>query len=309
MNSFTVSLSNVLITLVYVLPGFALCRAKKLSGEHLAALSSFLVYACSPCLIVSSFLSLDFSLSALAQMGIFFLITLVLQATFILILALILKKRFGDARFRVLTIGSVMGNVGFFGLPIIRALFPQNPEVLCYSATYTLSMNIIIFTVGVFFLTGKKESVKLKKAFFNPAVAGLAVGLPLYLMGANAFLPSVITDAVSLFGKMSTPICMLILGVRLASVKFGKLFKRPIIYFACLLKLVVFPVFCFAATYFLPLPHTMRAAVVVLSATPCASLLLNLAEMHRGETELAANCVLLSTLTCFISLPLITLLI
>lgn len=309
MTSFKIALTNVLITLLFVLPGFILGKTKKASTEHLSTMSAVLIYVLSPCMIVSSFLQLDFSLENLGRMGIFFAITLVLQSAFMLALFLIFRKKYNDSKYRILTIGSVLGNVGFFGQPIIRALLPDFPEALCYSSVYVVSMNILVFSVGVFCLTNDKKFMSVKSMLLNPSTLGLAVGLPLYILGAKQYIPEVLSDAINLLGRATTPLCMIILGVRLSSVSFKKLFTRPVIYAACLLKLLVFPLFGFLCVYFLPLDFSFKASVLILSATPCASVILNMAEIHGSETELAANCVLLSTLSCFATIPLLALLI
>lgn len=305
---FSIAFSNVLLTLLYILPGFLLCKGKKAIADHLPTLSAVLVYLCSPCMFVSSFLKLEYSVSWLIDMGMFFLVTLVLQALFVLILFLIFAKKYDNAAYRIVTIGSVFGNVGFFGLPVIRALFPENPEVMCYSAMYGISMNVLAFTVGVFCLTRKKEYMTPKAAFLNPSMFGLAVALVCFIFGLDAVLPPVLVSSIDLLGAMTTPLCMLILGIRLAVVPFGKLFTRPTVYLTTLGKLIVFPLFCYAAVYFLPwFSDVFKASVMVLSATPCASMILNLAEMHRSETELSANSVLVSTLLCFLTIPLLVL--
>jgi predicted permease len=128
------------------------------------------------------------------------------------------------------------------------------------------------------------------------------------MLGAGKYIPEAITGGIGLMSSMSTPLCMMILGVRLATVSLKRLFVRPFVYLACLGKLVVFPLFCFAAVYFLPLNTAFKMSVVILSGTPCASVIFNLSEMHKAEPELGANCVLLSTLLCFTTLPLLTLL-
>ena len=47
----------------------------------------------------------------------------------------------------------------------------------------------------------------------------------------------------------------------------------------------------------------------ILAATPCASIILSLAELHgSGGAEFSANCLLMSTLLCFLTIPLFTLL-
>lgn len=304
---FSIVLTNVLITILYIVPGFLVCKVKKASTEHLSTLSAVLIYICAPCLIVSSFLSLDFSVVNLKNMGLFFVVTLVLQCLFMLIIYLIFKRKYYESKYRILTIGCIMGNVGFFGLPVIKSLLPNNPEVLCYSSIYTVSMNILVFTIGIFCLTRKKEYMTPKAALLNPASISLLLSLPCYLFELNRYLPSVLTDSIRLVGNMSAPLCMIILGIRLANISFKQLFLRPFVYLTCFGKLLLFPLFCYFAVYLFPFPFSFKASLLILSGTPCASIILAMSEMHRCEMELSANSVLLSTLICFLTVPLLTL--
>lgn len=305
---FKIAFSNVLLTLLYILPGFLLCKFKKVSAEHLSSMSAVLVYVCAPCLIVNSFLQLDFTPLGFGYMALFFVVTFVLQALFMLATFLIFRKKYEDSKYRILTIGAVLGNVGFFGLPIVKALLPDNPEVMCYSAVYVVSMNILVFTVGVFCLTKDKKFISVKSALLNPSTISLIIALPLYFFGVKRFLPDVLLSGVSLLSGITTPLCMIILGIRLATVSFKKLFTRPIIYAVCACKLIIFPLFCYLAVYFIPLQESFKASILILSSVPCAAVILSMAEIHQSETELAANCVLLSTLLCFITIPLLVLL-
>ncbi|MBE6600249.1 MAG: AEC family transporter [Ruminococcaceae bacterium] len=306
MESFEITFINVVIMLLYIVPGYLLCKMKKSKSDHLSSISAVLVYGCTPCLIVSSFLALDFSWQTLAKMGLFFCMTLVLQLVFMGIMWLALRRKFDDARYRVFTVASAMGNVGFFGLPIVRALLPGNPEVMCYSAMYIASMNLIMYTVGVYFLTRDKKFMTPKAAILNPMMLGMAIGLPLLIFGLGAYIPAPFTTGIKLVGDMSAPLCMIILGIRLATVKFKKLFERPFVYLTCLGKMLLFPIFCYAAVFFLPLDFSFKASILILSGTPCASVVFNFSEMYGADPELSANCVLLSTLFCFITLPTLT---
>ena len=308
MESFQIAFVNVLITLFYIVPGFVIRKMNKASSEHLPTLSAVLVYIGGPFLVVSAFMSLDFSWEMTWNMVWFFLFTLVTQALFMLLLYGLLHKRMKDSKYRVMTIGSVVGNVGFFGIPILRALFPENPELACYSTTFTLSMNILIFTVGVFCLTGNKRYMSMKAAICNPTVFSLLIALPIYLFDLKQFFPAPLTNAISTVGAMTAPLCMFILGIRLASAPLKRIFSRPIVYVTAALKLLVFPLFCYALVYFLPVSDVFKAGVLILSGMPCASILLSLAEMHKSETEISANCLLVSTLSCFLTIPLLTLL-
>lgn len=306
--SFQIAFSNVLLTLLYIVPGFIICKMKKAVAEHLSTMSAVLVYVCSPCMIVNSFLQLQFSWTGFGKMALFFGVTLLLQVAFMLILYCIFRKRYADSKYRILTIGAVLGNVGFFGLPVVKAILPDFPEVMCYSSVYVLSMNMLVFTMGVFCLTNDKKYISVKSAILNPATFSILVALPLYFFGVKQYLPELLTGGIALLGNMTTPLCMIILGIRLATVSLKKLFTRPVIYLVCALKLIIFPLFCFCSIYFIPLDFAFKASILILSSVPCASIILNLAEMHRSETELAANCVLLTTLLCFLTIPLLVLL-
>jgi predicted permease len=304
---FTIAFSNVLVTLLYILPGYLVCRFRRATAEHLPTLSGLLIYVFSPCMLITSLLKMEFSLGQLGNMGLFLFVSLLLQAAFMLILFGLFRHREG-AKYRIFAIASVMGNVGFFGLPIVRVLLPHNPEVMAYSAAYAVSMNILLFTVGVYCLTGDRRTMSLRHALVNPTVIGFSVGVILYVLGAGRFLPTLLVDCVRLLGDISTPLCMIILGIRLATVPFGRLFSRPFVYGIAGSKLLLYPLFVFLATLVLPLPYSFEAALVVLSATPCASVIQSIAEIHKSETELSANCVMLSTLLCFLTIPVVTLL-
>ncbi len=305
---FLVTLVNVLITLCYIFPGFVLCKIKKATGNHLSTLSAVLVYACTPCMVISNFLQMDDPLGKLPSMLWFLLITLILQGIVVAILYFLLKNRYDDGKYRIFTLGSVFGNVGFFGLPIVKSIFPGNPEVACYACMYIISMNILVFTMGVFCITRDKKFISIKAAIWNPTVVSSCVGFLLILCNVGRFLPEVLTNAMDLMGKMTTPLCMIILGVRLGTISLKKLFCRPMIYATCVTKMLLFPILCYFAVSFLPFSDAFKASVLVLSGTPCASVILNFAEMYHNETELAANSVLVSTLLCFLTIPVLTLL-
>ncbi|MBO5110072.1 MAG: AEC family transporter [Clostridia bacterium] len=304
---FEVALSNVLVTLLYILPGYLICKGKRAVADHLPTLSGLLIYACSPCMLINSLLNMEFSPKGLAHMGLFLLASLLLQTAFMLILFGLFRKK-QDVKYRIFAIASVMGNVGFFGLPIVKVLLPDNPEVMAYSAAYAVSMNILLFTVGVYCLTGRRETMSLRAAVLNPTVISFSIGVLLYVVGAGKVLPGLLTGCVKLLGDMSTPLCMIILGVRLATVPVKRLFSRPFVYGIAASKLILYPLFVFAVTLLLPLPYSFRASLVVLSATPCAAVIQSISEIYKSEMELSANCVMLSTLFCFLTVPLATLL-
>lgn len=300
-----VAFSNVLVTLLYIIPGFICCKTKIAKAEHLSTLSAILVYVCSPCMVVNSFMQIERTPRMLGQIMLFFVVSLAIQTVLTFILYGIFRKKFHDVKYRMLTVSFGLGNAGFFGIPIIKALLPGHPEVACFACVYIVGMNMLTFTIGAYCLTGDKKRMTLKKAFLNPPFISLLVSLVLYAANFSGIMPELLGGALDLLNRTTTPLCMIILGIRLASVSFKKLFTRIYVYIICACKLLIFPFACLAIVYFLPLSPVFKAAMFILGGTPCAAVMLNIAEMYDGETELAANCVLLSTLLCVFTIPIL----
>ena len=302
---FTTTLFNVLIMFFYMIPAFLLIKSGKAEPAHAKTVSAILLYISFPAMIINSFQSVEFSWSVLGKICLFFVVTILLLAISILILYLILKKKYHEAKYRMLTIASALGNVGFLGTPLISGLYPESPLVVCYSSIYTTSMTIIGFTIGVYALTTNKQFMSPFSALYNQGTIALAIGVIFYL--SEWHFPKMLGDAVSLLAKMSTPLCMHILGMRLATVGLLDLFKRPFVYVTTALKLLIFPLFAYLLVYFLPFfDEEFKASIFILSGAPCAAVILSLAELHNTEQELSANVVLVATLLCVITLPILT---
>ena len=303
---FTVTLYNVLIMFFYMIPAYILIKVGKAEPAHAKTVSAILLYISFPCMVFNSFQSLKFGWDNLGNVFLFFLVTLILIILDIAICFLILRKKYDQPKYRMLSIASAFGNVGFLGTPLISGLYPQSAIVVCYSSIYTASMTIMGFTIGVYALTANKEFMSLYSALYNQGTIAIAFAVIIYL--TEWLFPKILGDAVSLLAKMSTPLCMHILGMRLATVNLLDLFKRPFVYVTCFIKLFVFPLVAYLIVYFIPFfDEEFKSSIFILSGTPCAAVILSLAELHSTEQELSANVVLVSTIVCVITLPILTL--
>lgn len=308
MNAFSVTFGNVLLTLLYLSAGFLLSRAKLVKAAHISSVSAILLYLCGPCMFIGAIMEQDVSADLNRAMFWFFLVVLTAQLLFMLLIWLFLGKRRKTFSGRMASIASVMGNAGFFGLPIIRSLFPDVPEVAAYSCIYCVAMNILAWTLGIFVLTNDRKYISLKAAFLNPTVVSVAFALVLYLLKAKNWMPDLLQSGIRSVGGISTPLCMILLGVRLSAMKASTLFTRKVAWFTIACKLIVFPLFSYLLVLFLPLSDVFKGSILILGATPCASVILNLSEIHQSGRELAADCTLLSTLLSIATIPLLSLL-
>ena len=302
---FTTTLYNVLIMFFYMIPPYILIKTGKAEPAHAKTVSALLLYVSFPAMIINSFQTMEFSWSILGKVAIFFLITMGLLAVSIVICFSLLYKKFDQAKYRMLTIASSFGNVGFLGTPLIKGLYPDSPIVVCYSSIYTTSMTIMAFTIGVYALTTNKQYMSIFSALYNQGTISLAIGIIIYL--TEWHFPTIFGDAVSLLARTSTPLCMQILGIRLATVNLYELFTRPFVYATTFIKLIVFPLFAYLIVRFIPsFDEEFKASILILSGAPSAAVILSLAELYNCEQELSANVVLVSTILCVISLPFLT---
>ena len=309
MNAFSVTLENVVLTLLYLSAGFLLSKVKLVKPEHTSSISATLLYFCGPCMFIGALTGLDPSPALNLNMFLFLVISFATQVLLMLVIYLLMGPRRKTFTGRMTALASVMGNAGFFGLPIVKALFPEAPEAAAYSCIFCVSMNILAWTVGIFVLTNEKKYISLKAALLNPTVVSVAGAVVLYLLKSKEWMPSLLVKGIHTVGGISTPLCMLVLGIRLSTMELKPLFTRPVPWVTSLGKLVIFPLFSYLLVLFLPLPAVFKASILILSATPCASIILNLSEIHQTGQKLAANCTLLSTLVSVITIPLLSLLI
>lgn len=238
-------------------------------------------------------------------MGIFFLLSLLLQIIFLGVFYAIFKKRFANSKIRVCTLATSLGNCMFMGVPLLEAIFPNDPQAVMFSLSYFVSMSLICWTFASYIITQDRSYISLKKLFLNPAMISVYVTIPIWVFDVQ--IPALLMDAFTLLGRMTTPMCMLILGMRLGNVPIKPIFTSGLQYGAVAVKQLVMPIFAFAAVYFLPLDPVLKKTLFILAATPVASLVLNFAEMLGEGQDTAANVVLLGTFLSVGTIPLLSL--
>ena len=214
--SFTVTLSTVLVMIAYSIPGYLLIKTKKISSSAISAFAMFLIYVCASTQILYAMQQAEYSPYMLKYLGISLGISLLTMAGTLIVVYLILRKKQADVTYRICVTASSLGNVGFMGMPLLQTLLPEYPQMQAFAAMFFLSLNLIMWTLGSWITTRDARYISVKKIFLNPASIAVAVGLVLFF--GRIRLPGQIAGMIELFGRMATPMCMLVLGMRLATV-------------------------------------------------------------------------------------------
>lgn len=303
---FTITLISVATMLAYAVPAYALMKVGLFKESTIPGIASILLYICTPVIIVHSFLQAEFNVDTLKSIIIFSLLAILVEIIMLGGAYLIIRKKREYLRLRIAAVSSALGNLGFFGIPILKSLFPNNPEVVIYSAVFSILLNFLAFTFGTLIMSGDRKYISIKKLFLNPGVIPMFVAIPLLVL--NFSFPPKISEALDLIVKMSTPLCMFVLGMRLARMKLINIFNSAVTYISIFAKQLIMPFIAFLLTLVVPCDHITKTALIILSGCPVASVVLNISEIIGDGQEYAANSVLLGTILSIVTIPVITLL-
>ena len=308
MDALLIMLKNVIVFVLLALPGYILVKSKQLKPEQASALSKVLMYVGMPFLILSSTLKLSFNpeliktLLIVAVIGILFI-----MMTFFLSIPLTSgekdKKTRGMMRFC-----SVFSNNGFLGLPLAIAVFGADAKAATVVIILNIITNILMYTLGIYLVSGDKQAMNLKKAFLSPVLIAFIVGIALNLLKVTKYVPEITTYS-NHFSSIVTPISMTILGMKMGDVKLLKLFADWKTYYVSALKLIIFPVMIVGILLLVKLfagkvvDYGLIMGVFMAFAVPTAGLASTFSDQFDGDTEGAVAFTLGTTILSIITIP------
>jgi predicted permease len=216
----------------------------------------------------------------------------------LLMLAIYAACRGQNGRVRpVIALLSVMPNVGFMGLPIIRAAYGDLGTL--YMAAVIVAFNLALWTVGVALLDRGRFSLK---GMFNPGFIAALAGTALFLMRVD--LPDLVDAPLEALSAVNTPLAMLILGARMAEFSLKGLWdwKNALVAF---LKLIGMPLALFGMARLFSLDPVAAGAMTLACAMPSAIMCQMVAEQYDRDALFAAQGVSITSLLCILTIPLI----
>ncbi len=298
---------NISVMLLYSLPGFVMIKSKLTKAEAISGFNVLLLYVTQPCLAYYALTKVEFEIRILMNMLYTFGISLAVMLAVIGIFRIFTKGRQKESvALRISNVSIAFGNCTFIGIPLLEAVLPSYPEAVAYSIVFFISMSVIGWTVASFIITGDKKYVSVKKIFLNPATIGLAISLPFFLTGLR--LPADFHNAVTLVGRMSTPICMLILGMRLATLPFKSVFTDKTKYLTAAIRQFAVPMIYILVCMLLPVEDNLKITLTICGSAPVAAVVLNYSELLGAGQEYAAGTIVLSNILSVLTLPLVILL-
>ena len=304
--TFLAALGVVFTMLLFAVPGFMLVKTKLVKEGSISAFARLLMYIASPCLLFDSVTRNAYEPKLLWMLVISFVFAAVILLAGMLIFMLVFKKKSSDEKYRIYNLATTRPNCAFMGVPVLEALLPDYPYAVAFSAMFSLAMNIVSWSLGAYIISQDKKNMSARRILLNPAMIALVIALPFFFSGIS--LPASIYNAVTLLAKMTTPLCMLIMGMRLACVSLKGVFLTPGNYLIVAIRQILFPLAVFLILLVLPLDSGMKSSIYIITACPVASVVLSHAEMIGKGQKHAAYLVLLGTSLSIVTIPIMSLL-
>ncbi|MFO7815954.1 MAG: AEC family transporter [Halanaerobiales bacterium] len=299
--AYGVVISQILSLFILIFLGFVL-RNKNIINEKInKGLSNLLVDIALPALIISSMI-VEINNELINYVKIFTIITAVIYL-FIVAVTEFTARLFNfsmpeDTVFKFLLI---FGNVGYMGIPVITALFPENGIIL--NVIKIIFFNIFVWTYGIYLFTRKEDESKFEYGnILNNGVIAIIIGFILLFTGYKP--PAFITGSLEMLGDITFPISMLVIGSTLVAVDFKHLFTNKYLIMIGLMKLIVYPLIVLITLSFFELEPIIYQISVLLVAMPSAAQIILFAEKFEGDHIFAAEGVFITTLLSVFTIPL-----
>ncbi len=312
---------SVLTLFCYMVPGFILKKTKLVGDEFTKGLSLYVLYIAQGAMLLYGFIS-EFDPKVFRGVISVFLISFFTHTLLYVLARQMFKKAPHQIR-KVLQFGGIFSNAGYMGIPIINDVFGS--EYTIYATVYVIWFNVYAFSLGRTIFTEDKRFISLKKVFINPAVVPIMIGLVIYLTGFGGWVSQTITndgfgpslvktcyEVITVAKQTVAPTSMMVIGAKLADIKFGGILKDRYVYSFVFVRMLFFPAIIWVGLRVLYalgiIDMTVMSVTLILSATPAAAMTTMFAELYNGDAAYGGKLVAITTILTIVTMPVVSLL-
>lgn len=234
----------------------------------------------------------------------------------------------------VMSILTTFGSTTFFGIPIVGAIY--GPEGVLYSSIFNIGYRVFLYSYAYIKMTGlKMEKENIKKMFLNPIVIATIVGFILWLIqgsmpqvtvpllkngvaaGGTTTVAFYRIDQTALWlwkplnylASLASPLAWLAIGCTLGSISLKDAVSNKLAWYYSFNKVILVPLFnlivllILDATHIMPMNYVAIATIVIMMATPTATVAAAYAIGYDRQAVLASNSSLISTVSAVVMMP------
>ena len=291
-----VLINIVLPVFIIIGAGFVAARMLTIDAQTLSRVS---LYVLGPALVFSKLVETTVTGTDLVQIVVFTVVgTLLVLALSWVVARLLRLNRSTESAF-VLSCSFV--NSGNYGLPLVLFAFGQAglERALIYFVTGAFMMN----TVAVFVASRgqAKARTSLLNIFRVPMIYAIVIAFG--VRAANLEIPGFISQPLGMTGNAAIPVMLLLVGIQLAGVSFGK--QARLICVATLVRLVGGAVVGIALATVMGLAGVTRQACIIEHSAPTGVMTGILALEFGTDPEFVTGVIFASTLASIATMTLL----
>ncbi len=197
-------------------------------------------------------------------------------------------------------------NCGYLPLNIAIFLFSGKLQerMIIYTFLYILGFDMIMWSVGSFYIFKRKEERFNFKSLFTPPIVGTLLGLLLVSTNLKRFFPTLLLTPLKMIGEVSFVLSMLVLGGWLARVELVGFFQRFFLLLeASFLKLVVLPLFFLILLGYFKVSSLLGFFIILQASMPSAVSLPIVVNLRKADSVFVSQGVFLTHLFSILSVP------
>lgn len=295
MAYFSIVLSQIIGFVIYILIGIAAVRMRVLGSRSLGVFSRFITRISLPLLLFSNTLNGATRQQFISALPV--LAVTVLMYFLLYLLCLFLARLFGlkGNENHVYRACAMFGNIGFMGIPIVAAVFPE--QGMLYIALFTVIDQLLLWTLGVN-LTAPVDRENAMSIAIVLAIVGIFTGIE---------LPAPVNTALTKAGALTTPLAMIYMGGLFCYIDIPRYIRKKEFYGAVAIKMCLFPPLFYMLCQTLGVVHDVTVTMSLLSALPSMAAVVMLAQNQHSAGNYAAGMILVTTLCSIVTLPLVCL--
>lgn len=297
---------QIIIFSILMAIGFIAARAGAINRDVLNALAKLIIKLILPALVLSviadsGVTAKDFLISGRFALSVV-LCFLILLSTGIAVSKLCKLENKTAGVFVAL---STFGNMGFIGIPLLRAIFHEPVTQVCISV-YTLFDILLLWTLGVFLCSRHQEESSIAGSLgkmINPTTVALFIGFIIVFL--NIPIPRLVMETISGIGATSKYLTLLYLGGAMAFVPLSNLFRKKSILVLSAVKMLILPVCIYLLLGFF-LPQIPRMILTIIVGLPSMSSVAMIAAEYQSDNEYATEAIFLTTLAGLFTIPMVS---
>lgn len=301
---FNVTINQTITLFIFIALGYWLKKSGKVTASFSKGLSVALVNVFNPMLTIKTFsnnVKMD-TLKHNATLLIIAIITLLVCVLLGFVMSHIFARSKGKLdknKFDVYLYSMSISNYGYFGYPLVSALFGE--QMLANFMVFAIPFTFFIYTFGIYILNPNKV-FSLKK-LLNIPMLSVFVGIALGLLDIK--FPEVISNALSTGGACQAPVAMLLTGVVFATNNLKSMASSAKVYIAMFIKLVIIPLLLVPILTALKLRPDIAISIMTFFCIPAGLNSIVFPEAFGGDSKTGAQLCFVSTIMCILTIPLV----